>query len=85
MPIYVNYMYMHVFLFLQITEKIRPFCSFKMSPHIVVQTFNMLLNGSIVQFSFISFVFYCFAKFLCLSLFLQITCMYFIGNIYGIV
>ena len=36
-----------------------------------------------MQFSFISYVFYCFANFLCISLFLRL--MYFIVLLYGIV
>ena len=36
-----------------------------------------------VQFSFISYVFYCFVNFLCISLFLRL--MYFIVFLYGIV
>ena len=50
---------------------------------IVVETFNIILNKKTVQFSFISYVFYCFVNFLCISLFLRL--MYFIVFLYGIV
>ena len=80
MQIYVNYM--HVFLFFIITDKMRPFGAFKLFD-IVVETFNIILNQKTAQFSFISYVFYCFANFLCISLFLRL--MYFIVFLYGIV
>ena len=80
MQIYVNYM--HVFLFLIITDKIRPFGAFNCFD-IDVETFNTFLNKKTLQFSFISYVFYCFVNFLCISLFLQL--MYFIVFLYGIV
>ena len=50
---------------------------------IVVETFNIILNKNTAQFSFISYVFYCFVNFLCISLFLRL--MYFIVFLYGIV
>ena len=75
MQIYVNYM--HVFLFLIITDKMRPFGAFKLFD-IVIETFNIFLNKKngailfyflcILLFLWISYVFLCFCD-LCISLF----------------
>ena len=50
---------------------------------IVVETFNIFLNKKMAQFSYISYVFYYFVNFLCISLFLRL--MYFIIFFFGIV
>ena len=55
MQIYVNYM--HVFLFLTITDKMRPFGALFFFS-IFVETFNIFLNKKTVQFSFISLFMY---------------------------
>ena len=60
MQIYVNYM--HVFLFLIITDEMRPL-ELSNCFEIVVETFNIFLIKKRAQFSFISYVFYCFVNF----------------------
>ena len=50
---------------------------------IIVETFNIFLTKKTAQFSYISYVFYCFGNFLCISLFLRL--MYFIVFFFGIV
>ena len=51
--------------------------------NIVTNRFQKFLKQKTVRLFIISFVFYCFANFLCISLFLRL--MYFIVFLFGIV
>ena len=51
--------------------------------NMVTKTFKTFLKQKTAQLSILSFVFYCFANFLCISLFLQL--MYVIVFLFGIV
>ena len=51
--------------------------------NIVTNRFRTFLKQKIARFSILSLVFYCFANFLCISLFLRR--MYFIVFLFGIV
>ena len=52
-------------------------------PGVFQRAFNIILNKKTAQYAFISYVFYCFVNFLCISLCLRL--MYFIVFLYGIV
>ena len=51
--------------------------------NIVTNRFKTFLKQKTARLSILSFVFYCFANFLCISLFLRL--MYFIVFLFGIV
>ena len=70
---------MHMFIFVIIFNKIRGFES-QNHMNVVTNRFKTFLKQKTARLSILSFVFYCFANLLCISLFLQL--MYFIVFLY---